>query len=166
MPSSDAVEAVGKHGRIVGPAVAVAVFEQPNAVVVLRVVVRLFAEVLVNVRQPIFDRLRRQIVVEPMGMAAVVLDPAALPKRLAHINPAAIVEAERHRIGEHRLGRPQLPLQPLRNLKSSKRLLALIGSFRDLRIVGRSGATSPGTAHAAAIGKRQIEEKARKETAS
>src|SRR5205085_1924074 len=61
----NAVEASGEHGRQVNLAIAIGVFENANAIVVLRVVSRFLLEVLADVSQAIFHGLGGEIVIEP-----------------------------------------------------------------------------------------------------
>ncbi len=99
----DAVEPVGEDGRLLEPAVAVAVLEKPQAVVLPRVFRDLVAEVLAEIGEPVGDGLSGQIVEQPVPVIAVVFDAVLLAERLTDEDPPALVEAEADGIGDQRL---------------------------------------------------------------
>src|SRR5262245_54275195 len=77
-----ATETAGKNRRGVGFAVTVTIFQKANAVLFPGIVPGLIAQMLPEIGQAVFDRHRRQIVVEPVTVVAVVLDSLLLAIRL------------------------------------------------------------------------------------
>ena len=100
----DVVEAVGEDGRRLEAAVAVGIDEPAQPVVLAGVVVEVRPGVLLDKREPVFDRAGREVVGQPVHVAAVVLDALLSAKGFADEDPAAVVEREGDGIGKLRLG--------------------------------------------------------------
>ena len=132
----DIIESIGKDTRMVGSAVAIAVFHQPNPVVLPCVIVDFVFEVFPEISQPIFDGFCCQIVVQPVHVSAVVLNSFSLAEGFSDVEPALFINAEGDRIGQQGLGGKQADLHSLRNAETLDRLFAFLGSFRDGRRIG------------------------------
>ena len=118
-------EAVGEdHGRI-GPAVAVAVLDEPDPVVFGAVLRELLAQILAVHGDPVGDGAAGEVVVEPVHVLAVVGGPFVQAERLGHEQPSALVEAEGDRVGHQRLGGIELEPEPLRDPHRLQCLLRL-----------------------------------------
>ena len=80
-PAPLLIEVLGEDGCLVGFAVAVTVDKPADAIVVTGVLKQLVAEMLAMVGNPVFDRLRGQVIIQPLlVVSAVVGDAAVLTK--------------------------------------------------------------------------------------
>ncbi len=100
---------------------------------------------LQNVIDAIFNRLGRQIIVQPLGMLAVVLYTHFLPKRLAHQHTTMPIDVDGDRIGHVWLGCEQLDRQFFRILERSNRLLPLVAGTCNIRGLRRRRLGDGGT---------------------
>ena len=157
MPSAASLKPSAKTVGVVGLAVAVAVLDQPDPLVVDLILAELLGlEVLPVHRHPVGDGPAGHVGVEPVHVAPVVGDARVEPERLGDEEPPALVDAERHRVGQHRLGGEQLDLQARRQPDRLDRLRRLGRGRGDLRLVqlvlgpGRGGADAGKQAASAA----------------
>jgi hypothetical protein len=134
----EAVEAVGEHRVVVGPAVAVAVLDPAESLGRAGHVGHLGGrEILLDHRLACRDGAAGGVVVEPVHHAADVDHVLLAPERLDHVEPVLLVDVKGDRVGHPRLGREQLDLKPRRHLELPERLLALVRSRGDERHVRR-----------------------------
>src|SRR5262249_12597901 len=119
------LEAVGEYGGLVGVTGAGAVFEPADAVVVDAESLEVLALVLAHHGEAVGDGAAGQVVVEPVHMPADVGDAGVQSVGLGDVTAAFLVEGERHRVGEQRLGGPQVDFEPGRHAELGDSLLAL-----------------------------------------
>ncbi len=155
-PSEDAradavegrVEAVRVDHAAVGAAVAVGVLHQPHDLALDGEF--LFAggaESAADQRGAVLDGAARELVLEHPHVVADIEHAAAVAVGLGDEDAALLVEGERDRVGEHRLGGPEAGLEAGGQTHAFQGLLALVGGRRDVGC-GLAGA---GIADAAAI---------------
>ena len=105
------VVAIGiDRARICTP-ITVLVDEAPNPVLVLGVVFHAVGSLVRPLpvhRQSILHRLQRDVVKVPVGLGPRVLDTTFLPGGFRDVHPTLCVDAERHRVDQHRIRRPGL----------------------------------------------------------
>ena len=134
VPVEDIIEPVGEHARVIDLPIAVAILEKFDSIGTLGVIGDLVPQVLFLVRQPILNRLRRQIFVEPIHVRPVIFDAVLDAERLGHENPPPLVEAKCNRIRQIRLRRDELCFHPLGNGEGSDCSLAFVGGGFDVRL--------------------------------
>ena len=83
------------------------------------------------------DGAAGEVVVEPVHVAADVGDAGVQAKRLGDVEAVLLVEAEADRVGQHRLGGPEIDLEAGGDADALQGQLAFVGSESDLRLVGR-----------------------------
>ena len=131
-PLDEPVEAIRKDGRRIGHAVAVRVDEQPHAIIMGFPLACLVAEQPTVIRQPVLDRLRCEIGVDPFArMAPVVAHTAVLPKRLADKDPSLFIDGEGDGIRHIGLGGEEFHGHASGHAKSRARLGRLIRAGRN-----------------------------------
>ena len=96
----------------------------------------LLAEELPVHRHPVGDRAAGQVVVEPVHVTARVGHPGLVPERLGDVEDPLLVDAEGDGIGQERLGREELHLQPCRHADRADGPLALVRCGGDRGAVG------------------------------
>ena len=96
-PVEGIVELVGVDDSVLGHPITVAILQSDDPLGVLGVVTGgILALPLLVHRQPVFDRLTRDVIEKPKLPLAVVVDSAALqPVVLGHVESVLIVEADR-----------------------------------------------------------------------
>ena len=138
-PVDDVMKAVGEQAHMVRLAVARAIFQQPDAIVLFRIVGDALLEMLSQHRAATFDGGRGHVVVKPIHVPAIILDAVLDPKRLGDIHPPQLIDRQTNRISHHRLRRPQLDLQAVRDRERRNLLLAFIRGRGDVRRIWGDG---------------------------
>ena len=132
------VEPAGEHGAFVRLAGTGRVFEEPHLIgrvgEVIHALRELASPLLVHL-EAVGVRAKLEFVVEPEaevegGIAAVLRGSATETILLRHIDAALLIDADRHRAREHRLGREQFHLHARRQAEPGHVLLGLRGSVR------------------------------------
>ena len=144
-PCHQAIEAVGIDARLVGNAVAVGVDEPPHPVVVtLPLGHRRCVEEAAVERIAILDGPGGEIGVDPrVVVAAVVVDRAPLPERLADEHAPLLVDREGDRIGDIGLGGKQPGLKPLPHPERGRRRHRFVRFLGDGRLLRRRDRVPP-----------------------
>ena len=132
----NSVETIGDDRRFIGAASAFGIEQHANAIGLLGILGDIFAQELFEHRQTIFDGVRRQIVIEPIHVGAIVFYAFVLPKRFGNEHASLLVEAERHWIGHFRLGREQFDFHPFGHAKRGNRALTFVGPAQNCRFDG------------------------------
>ncbi len=141
-PRADAdgrvVEAISEDRRMIGLAVAVAVLDPTDAVVLDAVSLKLrLTEIFAEHRHTVIHRPARQVGVEPVHVAPRIGHARAMAERLGHVEASLMVHRERDGVRQQRLRREQLDRKPLRHPKLSDRPLPLVRGRLDLGFIGR-----------------------------
>ena len=129
-------EAVGEDRRFIRASAAGRVFHAADAILVGRKLFLKFRRigvVMVHHGQPIGGRFRCDVLVLPLLVFAVVLDPALLPEGFRHIPPALLILGERYAVCDHGLRGPEFDLQSRIELKRFDRGFAFIRGGSDRR---------------------------------
>ena len=132
-PLFDGIEAVGEDSRFVGLAIAIGVLQQADAVMFDCEFADFITQVLLEKRQPILNRLGRQIVEQPVHVEAVVHDPFLLAKGLGDEDSSLLVKTKGDRVGEQWFGRPQISLHlgwDSKPMNGEFTLIRFLGNFR------------------------------------
>ena len=126
-------EAVGEDDALVRLAVALGILEADDAILEGGELVReplLVRVELVHHRQAVVVVLRGDVVAQPVGVRAVVLDPALLPIRLGDVPAALFILRKRDGILQQRLGGEELRLELAVELEPLDRIRRRVGAAR------------------------------------
>src|SRR5262249_21703989 len=145
------VEAIRKNRGRVGTAVAVAILEQPDPVVLLAVLGKLLAQILPIHGHPVVNRAGREVILEPVHMLAVVGEPFMGAVWSTATEPPGLAEAEGARIGNQRLGGVELEPESRGHPDGAESLLRLRRGPRYGRTVRRRRAQPIRRDHGASV---------------
>ena len=139
-PRADAggriVETVGEHDGVIGLAVAVAILDQTNAVVLGLEGREIFAQVFVIHFHAIGDGPTGKVVVEPVHMAPDIGHTGMMTECFGEVESILPIDAESHRVRQHRLACEQLDGQARRDSELFDGELAFVGRPFHLGRVG------------------------------
>ena len=136
MPAAGSLNPSANTVARVGPAVAVAVHDPTHPLVLDVVPGEPGPEILLVHGDAVGDGPGGQIVVEPVHMVAGIGHPVAMAERLGDVEHPLLVDGERHRVRQERLGREQLDGQSGGHPERSHRPNRLVGGRGDPRGIG------------------------------
>ena len=162
------VKSIGPDDGLIASPAAGTVFQQSDAVRVLRQFLPAIRPMPLDHRAAVRHHPAGQILVDPVVDVANIQNPAAAKTiGLDHPDAPARIDAHRHRIDQLRLGGPGGDLQIRRLLKMRDRLLGFIESRRHFGIISRGrvdvGCPVDGLRHRIADGSYRQECRQRKE---
>ena len=127
-----AAVAAGKDGGLVSLAVAIAVPDHADAILLLLVVGDAFALVTLHDLDTFVDRGAGEFLIQPVHVTANVRDAGVQTERFSDVEPALLVDGKADRIGQERLGSEELDLEPLGHAEAFDGRLAFVRGGSDL----------------------------------
>ena len=127
------VERVGEDRAVIGDAIAIAILDQADEFTLERELLRLLrTEDLLDHAPAIFHGAQREVLFEHAHVVANIEHAGAVPIGLRHKQSAVFVERDRHRVGQHRLGGPEIYFQAGSHLEPRDGLLRVVRRLRDV----------------------------------